>query len=99
MNEVKNHFAVFVKPWKTLSLPELARHIRKLGFEWIELPVRPGFPCELETIEKLLPKAVRILGEEGVKVWKMHTGQCNGNASLGERLSASAGGCYMGSGA
>ena len=62
------YFAVFVKPWKSLSLPELARHIRQLGFEWIELPVRPGFPCEPETIEKTLPEAVRVLREEGVQV-------------------------------
>lgn len=61
-------FALFVKPWKNLPIPELARHIRQLGFEWIELPVRPGFPCEPETIEKTLPEAVRVLREEGVKV-------------------------------
>ena len=61
-------FALFVKPWKSLSLPELVKHIRKLGFEWIELPVRPGFLCEPEAIEKSLPEIVRILGEEGVKV-------------------------------
>jgi sugar phosphate isomerase/epimerase len=62
------NFAIFVKPWKRYPLPELARHIRKLGFEWIELPVRPGFPCEPETIESTLPEAVRILNEEGVNV-------------------------------
>lgn len=61
-------FAVFVKPWKHLPIPELARYIRSLGFEWIELPVRPGFPCEPESIERCLPEAVRVLGEEGVKV-------------------------------
>lgn len=68
MEENKVYFAVFVKPWKRFSLAELARHIRKLGFEWIELPVRPGFPCEPQTIEKTLPEAVRVLREEGVKV-------------------------------
>ncbi len=61
-------FAVFVKPWKGMALPELARHVRSLGFEWIELPVRPGFPCEPERIETALPEAVRVLGEEGVRV-------------------------------
>lgn len=62
------YFALFVKPWKNLSLSELVMHIRKLGFEWIELPVRPGFLCEPETIEKSLPEIVRVLGEEGLKV-------------------------------
>ncbi len=68
MKENDVYFAVFGKPWKSLSLSELARCIRKLGFEWIELPVRPGFQCEPETIGKSLPEAVRVLREEGVRV-------------------------------
>lgn len=63
-----NPLAVFVKPWKALALPELGAHVRKLGFEWIELPVRVGFPCQPQTIERDLPEAVRILGEEGVRI-------------------------------
>lgn len=68
MREKDIYFALFVKPWKNLSLSELAKHICKLGFEWIELPVRPGFLCEPEAIEKSLPEIVRVLGEEGVRV-------------------------------
>lgn len=63
-----NELAVFTKPWKTLSLPALARHIRSLGFDWIELPVRPGFQVEPENIERDLPAAVKLLGEQGVRV-------------------------------
>jgi sugar phosphate isomerase/epimerase len=63
-----NKFAVFVKPWKTLSIPELGRFIKDIGFDWIELPVRPGFPCEPEDIEQSLPKAVAQLAEAGVYV-------------------------------
>ncbi|MBZ0298656.1 MAG: sugar phosphate isomerase/epimerase [Anaerolineae bacterium] len=61
-------FAVFAKPWKSLSLAELGPHIRRLGFDWIELPVRPGFPCEPQAIETQLPEAVKRLGEDGVHV-------------------------------
>jgi sugar phosphate isomerase/epimerase len=61
-------FAVFVKPWKKLPLPELAKHIRRSGFSWIELPVRPGFPCEPEAIETALPDAVSLLADEGIRV-------------------------------
>ena len=68
MNENPLRFAVFVKPWKNLPFAELVKHIRKLGFEWIELPVRPGFPCEPEIIETALPEMVRVLREEGVRV-------------------------------
>lgn len=63
-----NPLAVFVKPWKSLTLHELGAHVRRLGFEWIELPVRPGFPCQPETIETDLPKAVEILGGQGVHI-------------------------------
>ncbi|MBE0698056.1 MAG: sugar phosphate isomerase/epimerase [Anaerolineaceae bacterium] len=68
MNDKTVQFAVLVKPWKNLSLLELGKHIRKLGFDWIELPIRPGFLCEPALIEKSLPEAVRVLGEEGVQV-------------------------------
>ncbi len=63
-----NEFAVFVKPWKHLALPELGAHVRQLGFDLIELPVRPGFPCEPENIERDLPAAVQTLADCGVRV-------------------------------
>jgi sugar phosphate isomerase/epimerase len=63
-----NLLAVFVKPWKSLSLPELGAHVRQLGFEWVELPIRPGFCCEPQTIERDLPEAVHVLGAQGVRV-------------------------------
>jgi sugar phosphate isomerase/epimerase len=68
MSPSKNEFAVFVKPWKNLALPELAKHIRKLGFDLIELPVRPGFPCQPERIEQDLPQAISTLADFGVRV-------------------------------
>ncbi len=64
----ENIISVFVKPWKSLSLPELGAHVRRLGFTWIELPVRPGFPVEPDSIERELPKAAAILREEGVQI-------------------------------
>lgn len=60
--------ALFVKPWKSLTLPALGAHIRQLGFSWIELPVRPGFACQPESIEQDLPAAVQILGDYGVQI-------------------------------
>ena len=61
-------FAVFVKPWKPMSIVEVGRHVRALGFDLIELPVRPGFACQPETIERDLPQAVRILDDLGVRI-------------------------------
>ena len=63
-----NQLAVFVKPWKTLTLPELARHVKSLGFDLIELPVREGFSVEPQHIERDLPMAVKQLAEHGVRV-------------------------------
>ena len=63
-----NQLAIFTKPWKALALPELAQHIKSLGFDLIELPVRPGFQVEPDNIERDLPAAVKMLGERGVRV-------------------------------
>jgi len=60
--------ALFVKPWPTLSLADLGAHIQCLGVQWIELPVRPGFPCQPETIEQDLPNAVKILADYGIQI-------------------------------
>lgn len=65
---MSNQLALFVKPWKSLSLAELGAHVRQLGFEWIELPVRPGFPCQPESIEQDLPRAGQILNDVGVQI-------------------------------
>ena len=63
-----NDLALFVKPWKSLALPALAEHVKALGFDLIELPVRPGFPCEPEQIEQQLPAAVKLLADHGLRV-------------------------------
>jgi sugar phosphate isomerase/epimerase len=62
-------FAVFTKPWK-MPLDELGAFISGLGFDGIELPVRPGYQVEPETVSEL-PKAARVLGEHGVKIYSV----------------------------
>jgi len=68
MNTNQPKFAVFVKPWKQMSIAEVGRHVKQLGFEWIELPVRPGFACTPEKIEQDLTQAVKTLADLGVHV-------------------------------
>lgn len=63
-----NQLSVFVKPWKGLSLAELGDHVCRLGFDAVELPVRPGFPCQPESIEQDLAQAVTILADQGVQI-------------------------------
>ena len=63
-------FSVFTKPWK-LALPELGKQVKSWGFDGIELPVRPGYQVLPENIGRDLPKAVKVLSKEGVKVFSI----------------------------
>ena len=77
--------SVFTKAWKT-PLPELAKHVKALGFDGVELPVRPKFQVEPESIEKGLPEAVKILADHGLKI-------CSVAGSTDERTIAACGAC------
>ena len=60
-------YTVFTKPWK-MPLPELGKFVKDLGFDGVELPVRPGYQVEPENVGKGLPEAAKILGDCGVKI-------------------------------
>ncbi len=60
-------FTVFTKPWK-LALHELGEHVSKLGFEGVELPVRPGYAVNPDNVAGELARAVTVLGEFGLKI-------------------------------
>lgn len=66
MSEVT--YSVFTKPWRTLAVSRLAKHVRALGFEGVELPVRPGFQVEPEQVERDLPRAARVFRSEGTPI-------------------------------
>ena len=67
MGASKLTFSVFTKPWK-MPLPELGRLVKDLGFDGIELPVRPVFQVEPENAAVGIPAAARVLGDCGVKI-------------------------------
>jgi sugar phosphate isomerase/epimerase len=60
-------FTVFTKPWK-MPLSGLARNFAGLGFDGIELPVRPGYPVDAENAATELPRAARILADHGLRI-------------------------------
>lgn len=60
-------FAVFTKPWPHLGLADLARHVALLGFDAVELPVRPGFQVSPDRLD-LLAEAVSVLSGEGLTI-------------------------------
>jgi sugar phosphate isomerase/epimerase len=59
-------FGVFTKPWK-MPVDELAEFVARLGFDTVELPVRPGYQVEPENVRQL-PMAARRLAECGVRI-------------------------------
>lgn len=60
-------FTVFTKPWRS-CLGDLAQHVARLGFDGVELPVRPGYPVTPDNAGTELRTAVRILGDSGLKI-------------------------------
>ena len=61
-------FSVFTKSWKTVPLGRLGELVRGMGFEGIELPVRPGFQVVPERAGRDLPAAARQLADVGVAI-------------------------------
>ena len=61
-------FSVFTKPWPEMPIPELGKLVSGLGFEAIELPVRPRFQVEPQDVAKGLPKAAAQLAGFGVRI-------------------------------
>ena len=60
-------FSVFTKPWRK-PIPELATFVRELGFDGIELPVRPGYQVEPERVDQDLLPASRQLAACDVRI-------------------------------
>ncbi len=60
-------YTVFSKPWKG-PLAEMAQTVSKMGFEGVELPVRPGFQVEPANIARDLPEAAGVLADHGLKI-------------------------------
>lgn len=67
MSDKQFLFSVFTKPWK-MPIPELAKFVAGLGFDAVELPVRPGYPVHPENMAKELPRAKKMLAEHGVQI-------------------------------
>ena len=61
-------FSVFTKSWKTVPLGRLGELVRGMGFEGVELPVRPGFQVVPERAGRDLPAAARQLADAGVTI-------------------------------
>lgn len=70
------HYTVFTKPWPNLSLDELGELVARMGFDGVELPVRPGCQVEPENAAKTLPIAAATLKRHGIDTVSV-AGPCN----------------------
>ena len=63
-------YSVFTKPWK-VPVTELGKLVSGLGFDGIELPVRPGYQVEPQSVARDLPKVARQLAGFGLKIYSV----------------------------
>ena len=59
---------MFIKHLQTLPLPEAGRAIKDLGFEGVDLTVRPNGAVTPEKVKQALPEATRVLHDWGLSV-------------------------------
>lgn len=71
---------MFVKHLQTLPLAEAGRVIRDLGFDGVDLTVRPGGSIEPERVRQALPEAIRTLHDWGLTVPLVTTAIVSANA-------------------
>lgn len=61
-------YSVFTKPWQTQSIEQVGELVSALGFDGVELPVRPGYQVEPETVGDKLALATKALAAFGVRI-------------------------------
>jgi sugar phosphate isomerase/epimerase len=71
MSSQQINFSLFTKPWRRLPLTGLAQFVAGLGFDGVELPVRPSYQVLPEQVARDLPPAVRRLADHGLKVFSV----------------------------
>lgn len=59
---------VFTKPWRDISLEQLADIVAGLGADGVELPVRPGYQVTPETVTSELQRATAIFARSGLRI-------------------------------
>ena len=61
-------FSVFTKPWPQKQLAELGAFVGGLGFDGMELPIRPGYQVEPDNMAAEPPRAAAQLAALGVRI-------------------------------
>ena len=83
---------VFSKHLQWLDFREMAKFAREVGFDGIDLTVRPGGHVEPENAANDLPEAVKIIREEGLEVPMMTSSVNDSGLPLSRRVLETAAG-------
>jgi sugar phosphate isomerase/epimerase len=83
---------VFSKHLNWLTIPELAQALTEIGFDGVDLAVRPGGHVEREKVESDLPRAVELLAKQGVRCPSIVTAITKADKDA-ERVIRTAAGC------
>ena len=67
-------WSVFTKPWREPSIGALAELVAGMGFNAVELPVRPGYQVRPDDVATALPDAVRELARAGIGITSIASG-------------------------
>lgn len=81
---------IFSKFLVSLSLEEMAARVKKMGFDGVDLPVRPGSQIDHSTAQKELPKAAKILSDFGLSLPTIVTGIARRSDPYAESVFAAA---------
>lgn len=67
-------WSVFTKPWREPQVGALGELVATMGFDAVELPVRPAYQVTPDEVSTALPAAVRELARAGVAVTSIASG-------------------------
>ncbi len=78
----------FCKWCQDLPAPELAKNLKDLGFDGVDLPCRPGGPVTHETGPEKLPEFKKVFEDHGLKLERLVTSVTEANDETDRLLEA-----------
>lgn len=78
--------SIFSKHLQWLDYNEMAKAVREIGFDGVDLTVRPEGHVLPERVEEDLPKAVEAVSREGKKVYMLTTSIDNADDPVAEKI-------------
>jgi sugar phosphate isomerase/epimerase len=61
-------WALFTKPWRNLSVGDLADLVARLGFDAVEFPLRPGYQVDLDNLPASLSELSKALADHDLTI-------------------------------